>query len=406
VREFWVKTGGGAWTVLGPACSSEPPAAAGCYAPHALAARFPRVFQLMRLRVETRSQYEGPPRCVKILSYRGRVAIAVVDDECSGAAAAELLAGAVQLLGRLTLESDSPPSRETRLERARARVERCEAAEKGMLADRRQGPIGPRMHNGLDHVCDYALHSAAAQIAHAPADAVPLVLRVLSARLEHVGTRAGRFYLPEILRTLAAAGKGESREALWAHIMRVAEARDANERSESAAVVTALAPKLLAADDPLFAQALWVIGNRSDALPAGAHLAFLREWDAKAQSADPASDAAHKVRIRLCLAYRNLPAERPRWRHCADDLRAIWESRIAAGRPFDIFPEADLVMVSAQFYAWSAHDAQDFAAVLPTLRSIVQRAETRFSTAHFDYRLFWEGLRTMEAGIAAKAAVK
>jgi hypothetical protein len=402
---FWVKRNGGAWRFLGTD-----------YTPHALAAQFPALFGLEQALFHTQ-QHRDRQECSVIFRYRGRIAHAVAGAPCA-AVGKSLLATSVETLGRLAGESKRPAPLEARLSRARTVVELCEKGEALRRAELRRDPWQAReLELGVEHVCGYAIDLGAAELAHAPLEAATVALRALSAHIDYVQSAHAGHTVAEILRALRAAGRGESREMLWAHAVRLARGSAASEAerkqqiAESFEIVARLGPALpLAADDPVFEhvnRAFREVPRERDNPGAKAHVAVLRAWDAKARATHAGSDLEARVRFWLCHSLPEVSAEHGALRLCADELLAMWEARAAARQSFDAFyNELELAALVVRTYVIAGHTSQDFTAVLPGLRRSVELAEQRFPAAEKDYDQFLAKLRSDEAQIVAKARSK
>jgi hypothetical protein len=243
--------------------------------------------------------------------------------------------------------------------------------------------------------CRHAAALAVAELGTAPADGAALALRALEAIDDPERTKQ----LPAIdalLRGLTASGRGESRDALRAHVLRIARGGTS---PESAEAILTLAPKLLAADDPLF--------DRVSRLSMGEayatrQVALQQAWHEKAASAAPGSDLALKARYRACRARVSANVERETLGACADELMAAWDRRIAENKPFDIFDsEGELAAAIARMYYSHGFAAQDFAPAAEGVRRVRDKAGARLpkDVAHASLDAFFLDL---EGQLAAK----
>jgi hypothetical protein len=393
---FWVRRDGGGWKLLGAACKDRTAAdlpAVRCHKPEAPFARWaPALFNLENVRLHATRESQA---CHLAFRYRERIVKVTAQGRCFTAPSLAVLDSAVALLDRLGRDSEAAPDAATRIGRASEGVARCEDAANAAPPPGTAGMAAFEALRRAEGICSHAQRLAIAELGIAPADASALALRALEA----AGDRDGRKHLPAIdalLRGLASSGRGESRDALRAHVLRVARG---GADSDSVEAVLTLAPKQLAADDPLF--------DRVSRLSLGEayakrQVALLQAWHEKAESAAPGSDLALKARYRACGAQVSANVERESLQACADELMAAWERRIVDGKSFDIFDsEGELAAALARMYYAYGFTSHDFAAGAAGVRLVREKAAARLpkDAAHASLDGFFNDL---EGQLAAK----
>lgn len=377
---FRVQARDGAWTFLGND------------APSGLARSFPWAFGVAEVALRTAEVGErNRRRCVMEFHYAERPVVVEADAPCTGPSAAQALAASVQLLGRLARDTDSPPPAEARLARVRAAAKQCaEAAQE----------------EARKALCDYAIQLGGAELQSAGAEAGDALVRGMVGAMSTIGmppSMAGSEWLQQGFEALGG-GRGDGREALLAHTLRLASIGNSKDTArvkafdESLAAVATLAAKHAAAEDPLFELLSQVLGNavlESEARKA-ANLELMRGWDEKARATHAGTDIAAKARFRHCFARLRLEAQYAGLNACADELLAAWEARAAGGKTFEPFyTEGDLAIEIGRMYAAHGHASGDFPSALASLRRAQQLAAKRFPA---DSRVF-EFLRWSEEGL-------
>lgn len=396
-ESFWVRRDAGGWQFLGLQCKERTLAdmpAARCYQPDAPLARWvPALFGLENVRMHA---IQESSICKFGFRYRERIVKVAARGRCFSEPGLAMLTSAVAVLHRLGQDTRAPPDAAARMARAAAAVALCEEAAKAAPP---AGTAGIAAHEASQRVegrCANAERLAVAELASAPAEGAALALRAV----EGAGDFGGRRQVPTIdavLAALASSGRGESREALRAHALRI---KLGGASAESTDAVLTLAPKVLAADDPLFdAISRLSLGEAN----AARNIVLLQAWHEKAASTAAGSDVALKARYRLCNARVSANVGREGLQACADELMAAWERRVAEGKPFDIFyGEAELAAALARMYYSSGFATEDFAGGLAGVRRVREKAAARLpaDAAHAPLTTMFLDL---EAQLAARA---
>ena len=408
-RAFWVSTAGGAGQFVGFQCAAEARTrrpALQCHEPDAPLARYvPRVHGLERVRLHI-GQDRSNARCDMSFHYHDRVATVSSRSACFDAASVSALAAGVALLGRLEHDAVSPPSAAERLARASAAVARCDAADAAL---RKAGDAVARRDADAraDQGCLYALSVAAAELERSPQEASALLLRALEARVATGGANEAR-YVERLLTMIEAGGRGQSRDAVRAHSLRVIY--DRGERTAAVKAsrerVASLAPRVLAADDAAFELADRATASASDPEAQALNLALLQAWHEKAQASAPGSDFALKARYALCRARLGANLQRDTLGACADELMAAWQVRAAAGKPFDMFGgEPELAAAIARMYYAYGYAAQDFPTGVAGVQQVRLRSVERFASTR-EYEPFVAMLQDLEGQLAPKVRIR
>jgi hypothetical protein len=318
-----------------------------------------------------------PPRCTLTFRFHERLADIKGGGVCFDAANAEALREAVSVLDRISRDTQAPPDAQARLARASEAVKRCEALPRSADPVKQAEPVA----------CERAAREADAALRTHPLEASRLVLRALEAQGQ-AGRATARRHQDAVLAALEAAGQGQSREALWAHALRLAHignsTANAGELQAAKASLDALAsqaPARLATDDPLFDKAYFAIGRVRGDETRNTEIEFVKAWRAKAGNPAPETDLGLKLRYHLCRDLMSANRERETLGACADELMSGWQARAAAGKGFEIVNgEAELAAAIARLYYSQGFATQDFAAGLEGVRRVREMAVSRASS--------------------------
>jgi hypothetical protein len=424
---IWVSTQGGGWKLLGLECSERaldryPAARSGgsagagkgpvpCYAPSdSLMRRLPRLYDLERVRVHSGDTSKTRSGCTTAFRYRERLAWIETGDECPSPETLPILAAAADLLDRLGRDTQIPPDAATRLARAKAATEDCEAARKALRLDTMDNPSIHRAAAGIESSCARSVRLAAAELKVSPAEASVVLLRAIEARGDLPPQDLP--YLDQIVAAFAAAGRGDTRDMLWAHVVRHwhFESKATEETRKAAAVsmrsMLAAAPSL-AADDPLWPRFSRILSfTAPEDQEAARKIAILAAWDRKVAAEYPGSDIALMARYRVCVARHGARLERESLGACADDLLAAWQARVAAGRPLGILSEeAAVAQAVGGMYFEYAQATQEFARGVAGIRRVREFATARIPPMPA-YTDALDSLRRMEQSLAARTGAR
>jgi hypothetical protein len=404
-RALWIDTRGGGWSLLGLDCGPETAArypALGkdlaCFVPEDPLARWvPAPFRMERVRLHVADDRQ-PARCTVTFRFHGRLVDIKGDGPCFDAANGEALRASVALLDRLSRDTQAPPNAQARFARAAEAVKRCEAAPARAPTQAESVP------------CEQAASLAAATLREQPLEGSRLVLRALDAQGPHTGRATARRHQDAVLGALQAAGQGQSREALWAHALRLAHlegsAANAGEAQAAKASFDMLAsqvPVRLTADDPLFDKAYFAMGRVRGDEARDAEIEFIKAWRAKAGNPGPETDLGLKLRYHLCRALMSANRERETLGACADELMAGWQARAASGGGFGMVNgEPELAAAIARMYYSHGFASQDFAAGEAGVRRVREMAAGRIPAQPARDQLDAMFL-DLEAQLAAKA---
>lgn len=362
---------------------------AHCFVPEAPAARYlpnllgydnPRLFAFEEATVG--SDGRRAERCSLAFRYRGRIAIASLQEGCFRKGTFETLRAAVALLGRFEHDAEVAPAPAARLARAREASARCTQLERASAGSRPNGLESPTLRARRELACRHALQLAVAELADSPVEASGLVLATMESA-PHSGSIWRSRSLDAVFAALERAGAPARRQLLHAHVVRTREpvpaARAPLQRASAQALLRDGAS--LAADDPLFPAVFEALDRMpvDDEDMRARRVSLLGELSDKAWAARPASDLAWNMRFESCRQRASDAIEREKLRACAKDLLAEWRKRASGGASFEAFhSEPDLAMAVAIMYLGYAAGTQDRASAEQGLRRVRDLAGERF----------------------------
>lgn len=405
-KELKVRESDGAWRLLGTD-----------YAEQGLERWLPSIFGLAKttlrtyeIEIERQHVYRAGEnvRCLLVLLYRGRLLHIDTGRRCADRRPELALRAAFELLERAATDARRAPDDGSRLARLQIAVDNCgRVAASARQALLREFPRGPALEQA-EYLCTYAIRLGRGLLPQAPAEASALMLEAMAWRVHDF--RVMREFYDGIMEALAATGRRESRDGVLAltlrlhHIGGSTDQRDRAEFDRALDSLLALAPRLLAADDPLLDDAERAIAHAASPARVDRHLAFVRMWHQKAQASDPASEAATKARYRLCRVtlYAAVHRDADVVEGCALWLVAQWEAGIASGASFELyFNEAELAMLAARSLYIHGATAGDPASRAADLRRIADMAGKRFPRTR-EYDALHSRLGQMARDLAAK----
>jgi hypothetical protein len=368
----WINQANDAWVFLGFDCSAtahdESNAdhgdtdSANCFEPTIKQRLIGGWFGLRKIPLET---INGA--CTRTFLYHGHSISITSQTGCENQHSRHTFKVGMQVLQRLVQDTAVAPTPDLKRERSQRALTTCLTADQYLSKENNANDDGAKFRAGF--LCGYALQLLRERLPAAAEEVAPKMIDImkLDSYNHSAQFRWDRWYAEEIIDALTKAGKPNSPSAIRAReiqFTRLAvgyKAEEIDAARQSLGALAAQVPQLTTLDFDLFEfveQFLWIgvkVDDRYEQTRA-----FLRAWYDKADSLDPESDAALKIKNSVCRDMTYHRFERSVLKQCADALTIGWEKRVNAGIPMTFEKNSWLASNIVNMYVGYAEETQDF----------------------------------------------